>query len=117
MAIITVFYITPVLLWFYSILRNIHKSVIIQLIIDQFIFSPVFTASIIGLRMYLFGVDVNTIPGKVLEILPSAQMSAWFFWIPQRFISLSYIPIPLQLLFSNLCSFIWNIIFSIILSG
>jgi hypothetical protein len=67
MAVITVFYITPVLLWFYSILRNIHKNVVIQLIIDQFIFSPFFTSSIIGLRMYLFGVDINTIPIKVIN--------------------------------------------------
>ena len=117
MAIITAFYITPVLLVFYSVLRNIHKSVIVQLFVDQFIFSPVFTGSIIGLRMFLFGVDVHTIPIKVITILPSAQLSAWVFWIPQRFITLSYIPIPFQLLFSNLCSFIWNIIFSIILSG
>ena len=60
---------------------------------------------------------IYQIPIEVLKVLPSVMLSAWLYWIPARFITLTYIPPMLQLLVNSGFGFIWNIIFAIVLSN
>lgn len=116
MAIINFIFMTPVLMWFYKLLQTLPYNVYGKLFLDQAIFSPLFTSGIISLRLYLLGSDINEIPLLVYKIVPSAMISAWLFWIPVRFIMISFIPPVLQLIVGNAFSFIWNIIFAMILA-
>ncbi len=90
---------------------------IFTLFFDQVIFSPLFTAGLIALRMYLKqGGDFDTIRHEVLTVVPNAMLSSWAFWIPIRFLILKFIPSIFQQLFGSLASLMWNILFSMILN-
>ena len=116
MMLITFIFITPILLIFFKHLNKLSIGNIFKLIIDQFVFSPVFTFSILSLRLYLLGENIHDIPTQVLKILPSVMWTAWMYWIPVRFITLTYVPPMLQLVVNSGFGFIWNIIFAIVLS-
>lgn len=118
MVTLTLVFITPTLLWFYGLLDRAKLGIVATLIVDQFIFSPIFTAAIIAARFYfLDGTKAEDIWITVAPVLPNAIVSAWFFWIPQRSITLSFFPPELHLPFGTVCSLVWNVIFALILSG
>lgn len=125
MAIINFFYVTPVLSFFYSkILVKIPGGTIPKVVFDQFFFSPIFNSCFVGIRLFILiqlGVEkyhtIAELIQRVKEVSPTAITSSWKFWIPQRAFSLKFIPPHLQLIFGNICSFFWNIIFSIILNS
>jgi hypothetical protein len=118
MCVIAMFFITPTLLAFYGVvLEKLHWGVIGKLIVDQLLFSPLFTAAIITLRFVVLGeVPLREIPGLVIQIVPKAVFSSWTFWIPARAFTLKFVPPHLHLLTGNMMSFVWNIIFSLLLS-
>jgi hypothetical protein len=74
MGTISVCFITPVLLWFYkNVLNKLPGGMARKLFIDQFAFSPVFTACIIGLRFILMGrTSFDAIPGELYKVFPRA---------------------------------------------
>ncbi|RYH16503.1 hypothetical protein EON65_29965 [archaeon] len=116
MVIINFIFMTPILLAFISYLNNLQASNLTKLAIDQLLFSPPFTAGIIGLRLFLLGTDLSQVPGIVIKVLPKAMVSSMMFWLPTRFLIMSYVPAQLQLLTGSLGGFVWNVIFSMILS-
>lgn len=117
MALISAFFITPTLLWFYSnVLNKVVGSNTRKLIIDQFAFSPPFNAAIIALRMILLGTALEKVPGSVYSVFPKAMLYAWCFWIPVRFLTLRFIPPMYHILSGSVFSYIWNVIFSLVLS-
>ena len=116
MALIVAFFNTPILMWFLKFLSNSKYSTPVQLLIDQFVFSPPFTFGILFWRYYLLGLTPTLlIPFQVIAILPTTMMYAWCFWIPARYFILVYVPSNQQLLTINICAFIWNVIFPLIL--
>lgn len=117
MALISAFFITPTLLWFYkNILNKTAGSNTRKLIIDQFAFSPPFNACIIALRLALLGSPFASIPGSVYQVFPKAMMYAWCFWIPVRFLTLQLIPPMYHILSGSVFAYVWNVIFSLVLS-
>lgn len=119
MMIIAASFITPVLLIFYYLLSKLPIGNFGKLLVDQFIFSPLFNCSIIALRFFLLDSNLSgsNIVVLVQNIGPTAIKSAWLFWIPQRYFTLNYVPAMYQLVFGNICSFVWNIVFSLIMSS
>ena len=125
-------FITPVILRWFKYLNQLPSSDIAKVILDQFIFSPLFTACIIGLKLYLESCQtiddispgwvsfacqpVEEIVSTLYSILPGVVFYSWGFWIPQRYITLKFIPPHLHVVFANVCSFFWNIIFSTLTS-
>lgn len=118
MMIVGAAFITPTLLLFYYFLEKCEDSRI-KLIIDQFLFSPVFNAAIIAFRFFLIdsSLSATDIGNLVLKIAPSAIKTAWLFWIPQRYFTLNYVPPTYQIVFGNMCGFVWNIIFSMLMAS
>ncbi len=117
MMLINFAFNTPILLAFANFNAQMKASALEKLALDQLIFSPVFTVGIISLRLYLLGTNLGEIPGVVMAILPRAMKSSWMFWLPTRFLIMTYIPLNLQLLASNLGGFVWNIIFAMLISS
>lgn len=117
MMVINAVFMTPVLLWFFGVLERMKGGVIAKLLVDQLIFSPVFTAAIISVRLFLLGNKIDDIVPIVIEVVPKAMMSSWLFWFPQRYLTLSYLPPQHHLLCGNVCALVWNVIFSMILTA
>ena len=115
MMLINFAYLTPVLFWFYSYLAKFNLSFIARLLIDQLLFSPLLTAGIVGLRLYLQGATIQEIPMMVIAVVPTAMKSSWLFWFPSRAIIMLYVPSMYQLLANNAFALVWNIIFATIL--
>ena len=124
MIIVTIVLITPVLLKFYSILPKLNLSVLQMLFLDQFVLSPIFNGMIIGFRLYVLkllkhsnevDMDINSIFYTTIKILPMAVMVSWLFWIPQRWITFTYIPPHFHQIFGTICSFFWNLILAYLL--
>jgi hypothetical protein len=116
MVLINMAWITPILMWFFGFLSKVSQNSMEKLIIDQFIFSPPFSASIIGLRYLLLGGDINELGTFLWNVVPKAQITAWMYWIPARFLMISYVPADLQLLANNIGALVWTIIFSMMLN-
>ncbi len=117
MMIINLVFCTPVLIWFNRKLERSGSTIMAKLFFDQLVFSPLFTAGIIGLRLYLMGADIEGIPQQVLDVVPAAMKSSWLFWFPARFITLKFVPPAYHLLCGNLFALVWNVIFSMILAA
>lgn len=116
MVFINVVWITPVLLRFFEFLNKLPRGAIDKLVIDQAIFSPPFTASIIALRYLLFDHgQLSDVPNFLIKVLPGVQITAWMFWIPTRFLIINYVPASLALLVNNLAALVWNVIFAMML--
>ena len=117
-AFIGAFWITPVLLIFYSKLHRLPLGVMGKLALDQLIFSPLFTVTIISLRLIVLGrvpyADFTSVLGQTV---PKAVLSSWTFWVPARGFTLLIVPAHLHLLAGNIFSFIWNIILSMLLNA
>lgn len=117
MTFINIAWITPVLLWFFGFLNTIKRGTLDKLLIDQFVFSPPFTASIIALRYILYdGGSVDTVPTMLMNIVPGVQLTAWMFWIPSRFLIINYVPASLALLVNSAASLVWTVIFAMLLN-
>ena len=117
MVTITLVLITPTLLWFYGVLERAKLSVAVAVVVDQFIFSPLFTAAIISSRLYLYNsVKLGDIWPQLSPILPNALVSGWCFWIPARFLILSLFPPDFHLPVSSIFALLWNVVFAMILS-
>lgn len=118
MVTITLVLITPTLIWFYGVLERAKLGVLGSVGVDQFLFSPIFTAAIIASRLYYYNsVKLEGIWPQLSSILPSALVSGWCFWIPARFLILSLFPPDFHLPMSSVFSLLWNVVFAMILSG
>lgn len=115
MMLINFAYHTPILLQWGGFLSRSNMSFPTKLIIDQALFSPFFTAGIIGWRLYLLGTDMNEIPGLLIATVPGAMMSSWLFWVPAKAVILMFVPAMYQFLANSGFAFVWNIIFAAIL--
>ena len=116
MMLINFAYHTPVLMWFTGVLAKSKMSLIPKIIVDQFIFSPLFVCGIVSIRLLLLGTAVHTIPNEVISIVPGAMLYSWCYWVPAKSFIFSYIPPMYQYLTMNAFSLVWNVIFAMILS-
>ena len=115
MMFINFAYHTPILLAFNNILQKTGLRILPMLIIDQLLFSPLFTCGIVGLRLLLLGNSIYNIPNMIWSVVPGAMISSWMFWVPSKAIIFNFVPPMYQLLAGNAFSFIWTIIFAMIL--
>ena len=117
-SFIAAFWITPVLLLFYSKLQKSSLGVAGKLMLDQLLFSPLFTVSIITARLFLLQrVPIYEFYTILLQTVPTAVLSSWTFWIPARGFTLLVVPAHLHLLIGSIFSFLWNIILSMLLNA
>jgi hypothetical protein len=122
MVTILICLITPLLMWWGPTLDSLPignlPPALAKVAYDQFLFSPVLTFLIVASRLLLLrSVPPMEVPMAVLSVLPGAMKSSWGFWIPARFLALKFIPTQYHVVYGNLMSYFWNIIFSLILQG
>ena len=113
-------YINPMLMIFFGFIQTDRLSPFSKVLIDQLVFSPMFTFGLIlfgdVLRCILEGgckVEsiLTKIAPKVIQSTVSVIPIAWLFWIPQRAFSQKFVPPLYQLPFNQFSSFWWTVIF------
>ncbi|ESW34014.1 hypothetical protein PHAVU_001G116800 [Phaseolus vulgaris] len=87
------------------------SGALLRLVLDQFIFSPIF----IG----VFLATLVTLEGKPSEVVPklkqgwfSAVLANWKLWIPFQFLNFRFVPQQFQVLAANVIAVAWNVILS-----
>lgn len=122
MTIVSLTFITPILLSYYGWLGKQNFGLITSIIVDQLIFSPVFTTGILMWRGVVSGifasgtldvVNIMALPGDVLPIIPEIMKKSWGYWIPIRLLILKFVPPMYHVVVGSACSFIWQIIMAL----
>jgi len=124
--------IAPMIHYWYGLLATTispgthAKSVARRVLLDQFAFAPFMMSSWLcsfwTLQNLLDddrdeGTRTNTslpppafseMPRKCYEDLPSLLVANWALWIPAQMINFRFVPLPFQVLYSNVVSLLWN---------
>ena len=129
MVIVTLTFITPIITSYYSRLGKMNLPLLQSIVLDQLIFSPVFTTGIIMYRAIVLDVlsgsilpsglldvgDIGRRAGQVIPIIPSIMMKSWGYWIPIRLLILKFVPPMYHVVIGSACSFVWQIIMAMAL--
>jgi hypothetical protein len=81
--------------------------------LDQFVFTPVFFPTfLIGLWWLDGSLSWDMVQRQLPAIMPHMLCANWAIWIPAQAINFSLVPLPYQVLFSNVVSLLWNAVVS-----
>uniref|UniRef100_A0A803LZV1 Uncharacterized protein n=2 Tax=Chenopodium quinoa TaxID=63459 RepID=A0A803LZV1_CHEQI len=83
----------------------------LRLILDQFIFAPIFIGTFLSTLITLEGRPSEVVP-KLKQEWVSSVIANWKLWIPFQFLNFRFVPQQFQVLASNFVAVIWNVILS-----
>lgn len=83
----------------------------LRLILDQFVFSPIFIGFFLATLVTLEGRPAEVVP-KLQQEWFSSVLANWQLWVPFQFLNFRFVPQQFQVLAANFISLIWNVILS-----
>ncbi|XWS58861.1 hypothetical protein CRYUN_Cryun08bG0071200 [Craigia yunnanensis] len=106
----------PTLHFWYLCLSNFVKlpgasGAFLRLLLDQFLFSPIFIGIFLSTLVTLEGRPSQVIP-KLQQEWFSAVLANWQLWIPFQFLNFRFVPQQFQVLAANFIALVWNVILS-----
>jgi hypothetical protein len=110
------FFVGPVLHYWYGFLcvkipGSTLSSTIQRVALDQLVLAPLFVPAFLSIVLILDG-KTETIMEKLKSDWASTMLTNYTVWVPAMFINFKFVPAQLQVLFSNLVGFGWNIYLS-----
>ncbi|KAG7555863.1 Mpv17/PMP22 [Arabidopsis suecica] len=87
------------------------SGAVIRLLLDQFVFAPIFVGVFLSAVVTLEGKPSNAIP-KLQQEWTGAVLANWQLWIPFQFLNFRFVPQNFQVLASNVVALAWNVILS-----
>ncbi|KFK26211.1 hypothetical protein AALP_AA8G217100 [Arabis alpina] len=84
---------------------------VLRLLLDQFVFAPIFVGVFLSAVVTLEGNPSNVIP-KLQQEWTGAVLANWQLWIPFQFLNFRFVPQNFQVLASNVVALAWNVILS-----
>ena len=87
-----------------------RSKVFQRLLLDQFVFAPLFVPSFMAGLWILEGRD--NIWDPLLDVVPSVMEANWALWIPAQLVNFSIVPLNYQVLFGNVVALVWNVYLS-----
>ncbi|CAH2072339.1 unnamed protein product [Thlaspi arvense] len=87
------------------------SGAVLRLLLDQFIFAPIFVGVFLSAVVTLEGKPSNVIP-KLKQEWTGAVLANWQLWIPFQFLNFRFVPQNFQVLASNVVALAWNVILS-----
>ncbi|XP_010420790.1 PREDICTED: protein sym-1 [Camelina sativa] len=87
------------------------SGAVIRLLLDQFVFAPIFVGVFLSAVVTLEGKPSNVIP-KLQQEWTGAVLANWQLWIPFQFLNFRFVPQNFQVLASNVVALAWNVILS-----
>ncbi|KAH7556855.1 hypothetical protein ACOSQ2_026391 [Xanthoceras sorbifolium] len=82
-----------------------------RLLLDQFLFSPIFIGVVLSTLVTLEGRPSQVVP-KLQQEWFSAVIANWQLWIPFQFLNFRFVPQQFQVLAANFVAVAWNVILS-----
>ncbi|KAL8041720.1 hypothetical protein ABFX02_09G002400 [Erythranthe guttata] len=82
-----------------------------RLVLDQFLFSPIFIGVFLSTLVTLEGRPSDVVP-KLKQEWFSSVLANWQLWIPFQFLNFRFVPQQFQVLAANSIALIWNVILS-----
>ncbi|XP_039141590.1 protein Mpv17-like isoform X1 [Dioscorea cayenensis subsp. rotundata] len=106
----------PTLHFWYLSLSNLvtttgASGAFLRLLLDQFLFSPIFIGVFLSLVVILEGRPSQVVP-KLKQEWPSSVVANWQLWIPFQFLNFRFVPQQFQVLVANFVALAWNVILS-----
>ncbi|GMJ00900.1 hypothetical protein HRI_003759200 [Hibiscus trionum] len=106
----------PTLHFWYLNLSNLVKlpgasGAFLRLLLDQFIFAPIFIGVFLSTLTALEGRPSQVVP-KLQQEWFSAVVANWQLWIPFQFLNFRFVPQQFQVLAANFIAVVWNVILS-----
>ncbi|XVE60939.1 hypothetical protein DITRI_Ditri06bG0001100 [Diplodiscus trichospermus] len=106
----------PTLHFWYLHLSNLVKlpgasGAFLRLLLDQFLFSPIFIGVFLSTLVTLEGRPSQVVP-KLQQEWFSAVVANWQLWIPFQFLNFRFVPQQFQVLAANFIALVWNVILS-----
>lgn len=83
-------------------------GLIIRMILDAFLFSPVAVAGYFTWRTILEGGRSNDIVAKLRDSYVNALLASFRFWPCANIINFSLVPVEYRVLYNNMLSLFWN---------
>ena len=110
------FYMAPILhMWYGFLMRSFSGTgalVTIQRVaLDQCIFAPVYLSGLFSCDMVLEG-KADKVEAKLRADLLPTVMANFSVWVPVMFVGFKFVPANLQVQYSNVIGFFWNIYLS-----
>ncbi|KAF1887115.1 hypothetical protein Lal_00046353 [Lupinus albus] len=87
------------------------SGAVLRLVLDQFLFSPIFIGVFLSTLLTLEGRPSEAIP-KLKQEWFSAVLANWQLWIPFQFFNFRFVPQQFQVLAANVIALVWNVILS-----
>ncbi|KAJ6300709.1 hypothetical protein OIU76_021493 [Salix suchowensis] len=87
------------------------SGALLRLLVDQFVFSPIFIGVFLSTLVTLEGRPSQVIP-KLQQEWFSAVLANWQLWIPFQFLNFRFVPQQFQVLAANVIALVWNVILS-----
>ncbi|KAJ0261217.1 Peroxisomal membrane 22 kDa [Hirschfeldia incana] len=87
------------------------SGAVLRLLLDQFVFAPVFVGVFLSAVVTLEGKPSHVIP-KLKQEWTGAVLANWQLWIPFQFLNFRFVPQNFQVLASNVVALAWNVILS-----
>lgn len=87
------------------------SGAILRLVLDQFLFSPIFLGVFLSSLVTLEGRPSQAVP-KLKQEWFSAVLANWQLWIPFQFLNFRFVPQQFQVLAANVVALVWNVILS-----
>ncbi|XP_009631456.1 protein sym-1 [Nicotiana tomentosiformis] len=87
------------------------SGAVMRLVLDQFLFAPIFVGVFLSSLVTLEGRSSQVIP-KLQQEWFSSVLANWQLWIPFQFINFRFVPQQFQVLAANFIALVWNVILS-----
>ncbi|KAG4912846.1 hypothetical protein JHK82_053426 [Glycine max] len=87
------------------------SGALLRLVLDQFLFSPIFIGVFLSTLVTLEGNPSRAVP-KLKQEWFSAVLANWKLWIPFQFLNFRFVPQQFQVLAANVIALVWNVILS-----
>ncbi|KAF8052257.1 hypothetical protein N665_1582s0013 [Sinapis alba] len=87
------------------------SGAVLRLLLDQFVFAPIFVGVFLSAVVTLEGKPSHVIP-KLKQEWTGVVLANWQLWIPFQFLNFRFVPQNFQVLASNVVALAWNVILS-----
>lgn len=105
---------SPLIHFWYKILRTNVKSVPLSILLDQTLFQTVYTSYFFSMLRIFRDFQLSKIPSDVRENLLPTLKNSWKIWPIAQTINFNFVPIKYNVLFGNMVGFFWGIILAAI---